>query len=73
MLQDYKFEAEKMADEDPDVHPILGTKEVRNFNEIDWEGLKFAQQESWADVCQEHYNMIVKLGCQPSASTIGPR
>ena len=38
-----KFEAEKMADDNPEVHPILGTKEVRNFNEVDWEGLISAQ------------------------------
>ena len=43
VLNDYKFEAEKMVDENPDIHPILGTKEVRNFNEIDWDGLIFAQ------------------------------
>ena len=55
------------------MHPILGTNEVRNLEEINWEALKYAQTESWADVCQEQYNMIVKLGCIPSQSTIGPR
>ena len=61
-----------MEDDIPEVHPVLGTKEVRNFNEIDWDGLKFSQQESWAEICQEHYNMIIKLGYVPSQSTIAP-
>lgn len=43
VVNDYKFEADKMLQEEqPGVHPILGTQGVRNFNEVDWEGLKYA-------------------------------
>lgn len=43
-------------------HPILGTYDVHNMHELDWESLKHSQMQEWSNICQEHYNAVVKLG-----------
>ena len=44
------------------THPVLGTPDVRNIHEIDWEALKGNTLQDWSDICQEHYDVVVKLG-----------
>ena len=71
IVTDYKFTPENSCENL--VHPILGTPEVRNIHEIDWAALKFAQTKEWSEVCQEHYDAIVKLGNAPDPSQKTPR
>ena len=71
LINDFKFTPDQTAD--TVLHPILGTPDVRNIHEIDWEALKFTQSQEWSEVCQEHYDAVVKLGNIPSKETITPR
>ena len=71
LITDYLFTPDQI--EDTFVHPILGTPDVRNIHEIDWEALKFNQRQEWSEVCQEHYDAVLKLGNMPSKETITPR
>ena len=61
---EYVFQPEEQ--DESVIHPILGTKEVRNIFDFDWSAIKQAQSLEWANVCQEHYEMVVKLGNQLS-------
>ena len=56
------FEFEPYDEDNKRIHPVLGTPEVRNINEIDWNALKGRTLQEWSNVCQEHYDMVVKLG-----------
>jgi len=67
VVLDYQFTAESCPD--LGVHPILGTPEVRNIFGIDWKALQQAQKQQWAEVCQEHFDAVVKLGNAPSTSS----
>ena len=42
------------------AHPVLGTPDVRNIHEIDWEALKGNTLQDWSDICQDHYDVVVK-------------
>lgn len=49
LITDYKFEP---TDKDNDeVHPILGTKEVRNVHDLDWDSLRNIALQEWSEVC----------------------
>lgn len=71
VLSDYKFTPDQTGD--TFTNPILGAHDVRNIHDLDWEGLKFAQMQEWSDICQDHYDAVVKLGAIPSQPTIGTR
>ena len=60
VVTDFKFSPSETGE--TFVHPILGTHDVHNMYELDWEGLKFAQMQEWSDICQDHYEAVVKLG-----------
>ena len=62
---EYVFEP-VVEDDEAAIHPVLGTHAVHNHREIDWDAIKFAQSKEWAEVCQHHYDAIVKLGNAPS-------
>lgn len=64
LITDFKFEPEDKDNEKE--HPILGTVEVRNIHELDWEALKSNALEEWSHVCQEHYEALIKLANEPS-------
>ena len=53
VVNDYKFEVEPVDESAEEVHPILGTKFVRNIFEIDWDAFKVSQNQTWSEVCQE--------------------
>ena len=60
LLTDYKFTPND--DDNSKQHPILGTVEVKNLHEINWQALKNHTVNEWSGVCQEHFNEVVKLG-----------
>ena len=60
LITDFKFAPND--DDNSKRHPILGTVEVRNLNEIDWQALKNHTVNEWSSVCQEHFNEVAKLG-----------